>query len=293
MENKIVLELIRKDIEELALLVDALKGEQELSKSWIDITLSKAQTLLNEFKLLEAANPSGSVIPQVISPVKNTEMPIEAKLEIKSEENLANILDKQSKPEQCVVNQDFSEKCDGEVIVETIEATVHVDEAENEKKTIIKEERPGHLVDGKTSALVESMTKKPSDTVVLENQLDDEVVSGQVEDSFQAKDKKVLGELFTKEPSLNEKLAMNKPLESKIKARPVTSIKSVIGINDKFLYMRELFANDSKTFEHAVNYLDQADNLVQAVEYLENNFQWQKTETSLKFLDLVKRRFEN
>jgi hypothetical protein len=106
-------------------------------------------------------------------------------------------------------------------------------------------------------------------------------------------DKKILAETFTKEPSLNEKLAAAKPHEARIKAKPITNLRSAIGINDRFLFQRELFDNDPGKFDQTVQHLDASGGLSEAIEYLESNYQWNKTETSLKFIELIKRRFQN
>jgi len=96
-----------------------------------------------------------------------------------------------------------------------------------------------------------------------------------------------------KELSLNEKLAAAGAHEVKIKPMPISSIKSAIGLNDRFLFTRELFGNDSSRYESTIDQLDQSSTLLEAIEFLEKNFQWKKSDVSLKFMDLVKRRFLN
>lgn len=71
----------------------------------------------------------------------------------------------------------------------------------------------------------------------------------------------------------------------------LNSIWDGIGINDRFLFIRELFANSSAKFENTVNALDKLSTIQDAVNYLKLNFKWNKTEASHKFLILVKRRF--
>ena len=71
----------------------------------------------------------------------------------------------------------------------------------------------------------------------------------------------------------------------------LNSIWDGIGINDRFLFIRELFANSSAKFENTVNALDKLSTILDAVNYLKMNFKWNKTEASQKFLVLVKRRF--
>ena len=82
-------------------------------------------------------------------------------------------------------------------------------------------------------------------------------------------------------------------LEFKLSNRPVKSIKSAIGINDRFQYIRELFDGKPEKFRETVNALDAMNDIQEAVVYLRENFKWKKTETSLKFVNLVKRRFQD
>lgn len=72
---------------------------------------------------------------------------------------------------------------------------------------------------------------------------------------------------------------------------PIDSIWDGIGINDRFLFIRELFANSSAKLENTVTALDKLATIQEAVAYLKMNFKWNKTEASQKFLVLVKRRF--
>jgi len=297
MENKVILELIKKDLEELALLVDAMREEKELSKNWIDLTLTKAKTLLNEFALLQALPKSETEF----SPQLAAKVPSDEPSELKNENELivlpvetivSQAINNLTSPEEIFSEEIPAQKGINGNITEPDRAEILT--LETERVTVHKTELFAMADDGNG---IKTNEPESIELVLTRDQALFEVSNAPVmekpDDSVSVKEKRVLGELFTKEPSLNEKLALNKTLDTKIKARPVHSLKSAIGINDKFLYMRELFANDNKTFEHTLNHLDQAENLVQAIEYLEGNFKWQKTETSLKFLDLVKRRFEN
>ncbi len=105
---------------------------------------------------------------------------------------------------------------------------------------------------------------------------------------------KILGDSFSKEKSVNDLIdSENSNLEHKLSNRPVESIKKSIGINDRFQYIRELFEGNTERFVDAVAELDEKNNINEAVDYMKQNFKWQKNETSLKFINLVKRRFSN
>lgn len=103
-----------------------------------------------------------------------------------------------------------------------------------------------------------------------------------------------LGDSFSKEKSVNELLAgdSNK-LEYKISNSPVESIKTAIGINDRYQYIRELFNGNAEEFSNAVSKLDSMKSINDAVRYIQQNYNWKKNETNLKFVSLIKRRFPN
>lgn len=104
----------------------------------------------------------------------------------------------------------------------------------------------------------------------------------------------VLGEKFQKERSVNDvKFEGGVKLEEKLSSLPLKTIRSAIGINDRFLFTRELFDGDPELFNTAVTKLDSLEDIKDAVVYLRDNFKWKKNETSLKFVELVKRRFSN
>jgi hypothetical protein len=94
---------------------------------------------------------------------------------------------------------------------------------------------------------------------------------------------------------INETLAQQKTgsdLSSKLQTSPLPSIASGIGINDKFLYIRELFSGDSDTYNRTVKKLDSAGSLDDALEFIQTNFNWdEKDGTVAKFVNLVYRRY--
>jgi hypothetical protein len=102
-----------------------------------------------------------------------------------------------------------------------------------------------------------------------------------------------LGDSFLKSKAVGELITDKVKLEYKLSNRPVTSIQSAISINDRFQYIRELFDGDNKKFLETVKILDSMDNIKDAVEHLRANYKWKKNETSLKFVNLVKRRFQD
>jgi hypothetical protein len=105
------------------------------------------------------------------------------------------------------------------------------------------------------------------------------------------KPKQTLGDKFTKEKSVNDMVADQNKLEHKFSNLPIQNLQNAIGVNDRFLFIRELFDGDAAKFSGAVASLDKMNSLKEAVDYLQENFRWKKNDTSLKFISLVKRRF--
>lgn len=93
-----------------------------------------------------------------------------------------------------------------------------------------------------------------------------------------------------KHQSVNDILAQDR-VESSFEGIPLKNIRDGIGLNDRFLYIRELFDNDAEKYEKTIAALNEFSAIGEAVDYLKQNFKWNKTEASQKFLALVKRRF--
>jgi hypothetical protein len=77
-----------------------------------------------------------------------------------------------------------------------------------------------------------------------------------------------------------------------MKTKPLTNLSNAIGVNDKFLFIRELFNGNPESYNQAINRLDEAANLADAktiiMSYTDGNTE---TEAVKQLLDLVKRKF--
>lgn len=276
MENRIVLQLIKKDIDELSMFVEALNPDGNADKALIDIMINKTQTLINEFGLLlpvESDNAGDVVGGNIAKSPAEVEESIEA-TDFSKKQSMRPI-EVEAKPE---IQYDIQhrEECDKSILTENNPVEINKIEKEHEPVECYETTKP----------LIDSEYQPQQHEHKSENSEDLKI-------SFNSKDSenKVLGETFVKELSLNERLAMGLKQEPKVKAQPISSLKGAIGLNDRFLFTRELFDGNSDNFELAIRKLDSSKNLMEAVEFLEENYSWSKTETSMKFIDLLKRRF--
>jgi hypothetical protein len=105
-----------------------------------------------------------------------------------------------------------------------------------------------------------------------------------------APEKMVIGETFQKERSLNDSIGEYKS-ESKLTNGPITSLRAAIGLNDRFIFIREIFDNNTEKYNTVIEKLDKMEHIQEAVEFLKANLSMQKNEASMKFVELLKRRF--
>jgi hypothetical protein len=114
---------------------------------------------------------------------------------------------------------------------------------------------------------------------------------GPEDDSFAPHDKHILAEKFVAGKSLNDILLEKSKTDPKFSSLPMNSLATGIGTNERFLFTRELFDGNMDNFNETVHKLDSMHTIQEAIDYLSENFKWGKSETSLRFIDLIKRRF--
>ena len=84
----------------------------------------------------------------------------------------------------------------------------------------------------------------------------------------------------------------SKDISLKLQLRPIDDIGKAIGLNDKFLFINELFNGDSPLFKKTVEMINQMGDFNEVFSYLTSQFNWDmKNETVNKFMELVRRKF--
>ncbi|MCK5134341.1 MAG: hypothetical protein KAR19_01035 [Bacteroidales bacterium] len=84
----------------------------------------------------------------------------------------------------------------------------------------------------------------------------------------------ILAEKFSTESSINENMAGQRKtdMDSKLMGQPIDNISRNIGINDRFLIIRELFGGDADKFKKLIDNLDGAGNFQDAIILIEDSF---------------------
>jgi hypothetical protein len=281
MENKKLIKILLKDMGELEELIADVKKNKQFDAIEMEFIHTRAKGLLQLLQLFESKDDFQKNIPPIdkekVEEIKEkVDAAVEKTEEIKEEkaEPVSSKTEDISEKEEEVEEEKPDEN-------ETDEA-LQVPPAEEmvaEAAEKAEEKEPIHESD--SAEISEEQVEAKNDDEML----------GEEEDKSEANSR--LGDSFLKGKSVNDLITDQHKLEYKLSNRPVTSIQAAIGINDRFQYIRELFDGDNEKFLETVKTLDTMNDIKEAVDYLRNNFKWKKNETSLKFVNLVKRRFQN
>jgi len=119
--------------------------------------------------------------------------------------------------------------------------------------------------------------------------------SENVEIKRERKDPGVIGEKFSgSRKFMNESLQHNhrKNISSVLQNKPLVNIESAIGINDKFLFVRDLFNGDTRLFHNTLERLNKAHDFNDAFSFINDQFEWDMDSyPAQKLLELVRRKF--
>ncbi|MEX0988345.1 MAG: hypothetical protein WD052_12785 [Bacteroidales bacterium] len=112
--------------------------------------------------------------------------------------------------------------------------------------------------------------------------------------SEEIKKSSILAEKFAADRSINEKISSGsaRDMSSRLKEEPIDSIKRNIGINDRFLIIRELMDGDNERFNQLVVKLDSCTNFNEAYQLIETTFPGKTDHEGITILvRLARRRF--
>ncbi|MDR2064995.1 MAG: hypothetical protein LBP85_04730 [Prevotellaceae bacterium] len=80
--------------------------------------------------------------------------------------------------------------------------------------------------------------------------------------------------------------------ENDVLLTPIKDLNKGIGLNDKFLFAKELFGGNAQQFSKTVGIINGMNSIEDALEYIKNNFLWKDSNPVVKhFITLVRRRF--
>lgn len=104
----------------------------------------------------------------------------------------------------------------------------------------------------------------------------------------------VLGEVINHDvQTLADTIAPPRDRASELRrSEHVTDLRRAIGINDKFLMIRDLFGGDAAAYEAAIGTLNEFDDFDECMIYIAENYAWNANSDGAKFLmELLERKF--
>lgn len=94
----------------------------------------------------------------------------------------------------------------------------------------------------------------------------------------------VLGDVLSGEQTTLADNLAEQTIDVATAASASMSLRSAIGINDKYILLRDLFAGDSDYYERAIDRLDEFDSLDEAMLYIYDNFHWNPNSEGARLL---------
>ncbi len=162
---------------------------------------------------------------------------------------------------------------------------LEVEELGVEENTDDDDDTDSELIDSSTDRLIDSSTDRPIDSISVPVSEED---SG-IRTYRIVRDNNVhtLGDILEK--------AEDNSLVARLQRKPVSDLISAIGINDKFLFLNELFGGSMEKYNKSIRSLNGFSTLLGAKTYmseLQIEFQWDcDSDAYKKLADLVERRF--
>lgn len=320
MEKEALLNIIINDLKEVDLLMNTFKNLNSIDPEFLQLSMSKINQITMEMKMLEKfvakgerlyppATAVNSVIDEPASPIVSNEVLVETK----QPEVAAVVIEEVVElPKVEVVEPNFIEPVVIEPVIIEPKQT-EPKQTEKEEPFLVIEETP-IVNEVEESPIIAEVEVIEDRVVVDEIKIVEEVIPEpipveivkeaivaeqpkSIEPKIEVKSEKhILKDLIgTPTKSVNEIMSEKKPLPTGVGANivvPVANIYKAIGINDKMLFQRELFASNGAKMNSTIDQLNEMKDFDEALSFLKSNYEWDfESERTISFLNIIKRRY--
>lgn len=257
MDSKKAVNKLKEDIQDIYSIVNRFENSNKIHQLDIDLALSKVRNL---YELFLKINPQDNYSTDT----QQKEISTIIEKEIKEEKVIKPV---EEKPvEKIPVVEEKKEKIEVKEVIETpIEET--------------KEE----IVDEEINTDPEFIIETPKTKEVVE------------ESEFITENKEIVADKFQSKKFVHDNIAKNgtkKDVSTKMQTKPIKDINTAIGLNDKFIFIRELFGGDKNQYIETIQVLNNFDTFENAIEFLNENFDWDsEDENFIRLTELVKRKY--
>ncbi len=267
MNRKLIVTLLRKDIQELDLITEGFMEMNEYPKAIIHLAqrkISDIQSYIQQLEELknevetaivqENTQPKTAIVETVVEIVE-TEPEIESIIEIETTQETVEVVE----------------------VTESIETVEYIVTEEVDEQTDITES-----VDIPENYEIKEVTEVISSTITE--------TKTTVEDTK----KTILAEKMSSHtPSRNDSLSKaDNSISSTLANKKIEDIKQAINIGDRFRFQRELFRGNGEDMNKTLTYINQLATLDEVQSFLQSKYGWESSnETAEDFYQIVRRRF--
>jgi hypothetical protein len=280
MEIKYTIEILTKDIQDIEKLVGNLRNSNEASSIELDLAMAKIRNVYEILTMIKADR-----YHELFSDAKGTQASSTDQVTASIEEGQDQPAPPEPEAPQTPEPPEPPKAAEAEP-----------PKAAGAESSRAAEVEPAQAAGTQPAQVTEPEPVPDAGADADSESVPEEGVQPKPEPAAQAEKKEhsILAEKFTAESSINENLAgkMGHDADAKLVGKPIDNISRNIGINDRFLIIRELFDGDADRFTNLVNALDNAENLPAANGILKDQFAGTMDHEGVQILTgLLKRRF--
>ncbi len=187
-----------------------------------------------------------------------------------------------------------------EILTNTTQTEEKIEPAPTHKIQVTKEpepepEEPKEIIPeviDEPELIIEAPTKKE---IIIEETPAQEIEKKEIiEPNHNDDSHEIVADRFQSN-NFNDNIAkknIKKDVSSKMQSKPINDINSAIGLNDKFIFIRELFSGDKDHYMETIQLLNNFDTFENAIEFLNENFDWDNDNPTFERLkELVRRKY--
>ena len=262
MDKEALVNIILSDLSEIETMVKSFRGQGEIPKAFIELTEKKTANLLDEFVLLKSLNNNNSLQSKVYEPIfktpdSSTQPTPQVTPFIKADVPIPPPVPPTQSP------------------IEYQKLPVEKHEVENSSA---KEVTPVVAIE---TPITENVKSKNNVSVIVEPKTEASIKT--IGESYGG-DKNSVNDLIAKTHQPNDKKSL--------KGKPIDDLTKSLGINDRFMFQRELFAGKAEVMNQTLQQINQMPDLNSTLSFLQSNFDWDKEQEAVKaFLSYIERKF--
>jgi len=272
MNRKLLVTLLRKNIEELGMITEGFMEMNEYPQAIIQLAKRKTediQTIIDEL----ATNKDS--VEQANAATES----IKAEPQVEIEETVVLIEEKEEEPTPEESIQSLPE------VEETPIVEITLDQIETivELETIVEQE----------TTITQTTEIEGIGEVVETTQTTETLVTEVKTHSEELKKITIADKMANQSTSRNEKLShVDNSLSASIANKKISDIKQAISIGDRFRFQRELFKSNGEDMNKTLTYLNQLATLDEAMSFLKSKYGWESAnEAAEDFYQIIKRKF--